>query len=315
MRYIASAQEMQEIDNTTINKTGIPGLVLMERAALAVVEEITKRYKNDASCLVVVESGNNGGDGLAVARILLEKGYNVDIYHINQVKKETDSFTVQKNILHNMGVDIMTAENSSICSTDILFNNKNYDIIVDAVFGVGLKRNIEGIHKLIIEKLNSMAGYKVAIDVPSGVNATTGKIMGTCIRTDLTVTMGLTKAGLVLYPGQDMAGEVIVKDIGFPKSVVQNVSPAAFTYDEADLSRIPARRNDSNKGTYGRIAIIAGSSSMSGAATLSVKAAYRMGAGLVKIYTHENNRQIIGCTVPEAIMMTPHLLLHVQKMP
>jgi NAD(P)H-hydrate epimerase len=234
--------------------------------------------------------------------MLLEKGYSVDIYHINQVKKETDSFTVQKNILHNMGVDFLTTEENDIHFMDSIFNKK-YNVIVDAIFGVGLKRDVSGIHKQVIENINNMTGYKVAIDVPSGVNATTGKVMGTCFRADLTVTMGLTKTGLVLYPGCDMAGEIVVKDIGFPKSVVQNVSPVAFTYDELDLSRLPARRNDSNKGTYGRIAIIAGSSSMSGAATLAVRAAYRMGAGLVKLYTHENNRQIIGSTVPEAVMM------------
>lgn len=293
MKYLASAEEMQKIDIFTINEVGIPALVLMERAALTVTEELIKRFDVKADILVVVESGNNGGDGLAVARLLIAMGYHVDIYHIAQIPRESESFTRQKTILHNMGIDILNK-----------MPEKKYDAVVDAVFGVGLSRPVVGMHQQVIEQINHMECFTLAIDVPSGLNATTGQIEGICIKADLTVTFGLCKSGMMLYPGHQFCGEILIKDIGFPKKVIEQISPVVYTYESADLSKLPARKADSNKGTYGRIAVIAGSSQMSGAASLSAEAAYRMGSGLVKVYTHENNRTILGCNLPEAILMT-----------
>lgn len=303
MKYLASGSEMQQIDNYTINEIGIPALVLMERAALGVTEEIEKHFtdeegtpikdKGDINILVVTENGNNGGDGLAAARQLISAGFNTDIYNISEVSRATESFQAQKGILEKLGV--------TLCSE---FPEKRYDVIIDGIFGVGLKRDIAGIHKNVIEKINNSEAFVVAIDIPSGVNASTGRIMGIAIKADITVTCGLLKIGMVLYPGSDYCGKCVVKDIGFPEKSVSHVSPEIFTYDKGDLQKLPKRPENSNKGTFGKIAVIAGNEEISGAACLSALAAYETGAGMVKVYTHKENKSIIGQFLPEALIMT-----------
>ncbi|MGN0396202.1 MAG: NAD(P)H-hydrate dehydratase [Coprococcus sp.] len=294
MRYLASAAEMQEIDRRTINDIGIPAMVLMERAACGVTERIVEHAGNSGSSLIVVEGGNNGGDGLAVARMLHEKGYDVDIYFIDAINRCSDSFLLQMDIIKKLGLNVYDH-----------IPKQTYDVIVDGIFGVGLSRDVSGLHKEVIEILNQMTGLKAAIDVPSGIDSTTGAILGTAFRADITVTFGLMKSGLIFYPGHEYCGTIYTADIGFPQKVIEDVKPKYFTFDKKDASlRIPKRRNDSNKGTYGKVAVIAGNKDISGALTLAAKAAYKTGCGLVKVYTHESNRNIIGITVPEAVVMT-----------
>ena len=293
MEYIVTKKEMQEIDSYTINQIGIPATVLMERAALQVVEEVERLNITRGRILVVVEGGNNGGDGLAVARILLQKGYVVDVYYIAGFSKVSEQFRIQRDILSNIGV--------SFCEN---IPDKDYSVIVDGVFGVGLSRNVEGLQKMAIDTMNHMEGIKIAIDIPSGIDATTGDIWGTAFKADYTVTFGLKKLGMFFSDGIDYCGEIICKDIGFPEYSVKAVEPKIYTYDVTDWSKLPKRINNSNKGTYGKVAVIAGSKNMSGAAFLCGKAAYSTGVGLVKIYTHESNRTILQSQLPEAIMMT-----------
>ena len=299
MFYLAGREEMQNIDRLTIENDGIPGILLMERAAISILEEINSRLKQGSdgdgrnvsgeknrplACLVVVEGGNNGGDGLALARLLHQQGEQVQVCYINGLKRVSESFETQLEIVKKLGIDILDT-----------IPHEAYDVVVDGIFGVGLKREIGGVWKDTIDIMNSMAGFKIAIDLPSGVDASTGQILETAFRADLTVTFGLYKRGLMLYPGCDMAGTVVVRDIGFSKE--------AIDYDTSDMTRLPARVNSSNKGTYGRVAVIAGSRDMSGAASYAAEAVYRVGAGLVKVYTHTYNRNVIGCTVPEAVLM------------
>ncbi len=307
MKYLASSAEMQEIDRRTIEEIGIPGLVLMERAAYAVFLELEKMVACRTSFghgetsgamthfLIVAEGGNNGGDGLAVARMLYEKGYHVDVYYIGGLKKESDSFKKQMDIIRQLEIPVYSE-----------LPDGTYDFIIDGIFGVGLSRDITGIQLDVINRLNNMSGIRVAIDIPSGVNSTTGSIMGAAFRADVTVTFGLLKAGMVFYPGSDYCGKIAVAQIGFPSSVMEAVKPCLYTYDTEDLKQLPARRNASNKGSYGRVAVIAGSRDISGAAVFAAKAAYRTGSGLVKVYTHERNRDIICTLVPEALIMTYH---------
>ena len=293
MKYLCTREEMQQIDAYSIEKIGIPGLVLMEKAAMAVRDEITNRFSSDSSVLIVVEKGNNGGDGLALGRLLMADGYTVTFYEIGGVRHATDSYEVQKNILLCLGAEF--AEE---------LPEKNYHIYVDAIFGVGLKREVGGVHKEVIDTLNEREGYKIAVDVPSGVDASTGQVAGTAFVANLTVTFGLGKVGLVLYPGADMAGEVVVKDIGFPKRAVEMVCPSVVTFEKDDLRLLPLRKARSNKGTYGRVLLIAGSVNMAGAAYLCALAAYKSGCGLVRIFTCEENRVIMQQLIPEAIMTT-----------
>ena len=293
MQYIVTKKEMKAIDTYTIERIGIPAVVLMERAALAVAAQVETVNKNRGRILIAVESGNNGGDGLAVARILLQRGYLVDVLYISDVKKISEQFEIQKNILNQLGVRFY--QNIS---------NKDYAVVIDGIFGVGLSRNIMNPQKKVIEELNQIDAIKIAIDIPSGIDATTGEILGVAFRADYTVTFGAKKLGMFFSDGIDYCGKVICADVGFPAEAINYVKPMVYAYDNSDMDKLPKRYDNSHKGMYGRVAVIAGSKNMSGAAFLCGKAAYSTGAGLVKIYTHESNRMILQSQLPEAIMMT-----------
>lgn len=293
MEYIVTKNEMKAIDACAIDKIGIPQSVLMERAALAVAEEIERINPEKGRVLIAVDGGNNGGDGLATARILIERGYPVDIFYVGGITEVSEQFEIQKNIIMQIGQRLRKA-----------IPNKEYAVVVDGIFGVGLSRDVEGSQKKAIENLNQMQGIKVAIDIPSGLDATTGEILGIAFRADYTVTFGLKKLGMFFSQGIDCCGEIICKNIGFPANAIQSVKPKIYSYEPQDLDKLPKRYNNSNKGSYGKVAVVAGSKNMSGAAFLCAKAAYSTGVGLVKIYTHESNRVVLQSQLPEAIMMT-----------
>ena len=245
MFYVADRTEMQEIDRLTIEEKGVPGILLMERAAITVLEEINSRLKSinadrKLKCLVVVEGGNNGGDGLALARLLYQQGDIVHVCYINGISRVSDSFSYQLEIAKKIGIQV----------TDHIIDS-DYDVVVDGIFGVGLKRDVAGIWRETIETMNGLGGFKVAIDTPSGVDASTGQIMGCAFKAGMTVTFGLNKRGLIFYPGCEISGEVVVRDIGFAQAEVDRVHPVAYSYNRDDLCMLPGRSDSSNKGTYG----------------------------------------------------------------
>ena len=293
MEFLASRDEMQKIDAYSIEKIGIPGIVLMERAALAMEEEILSRYGNDKKILIVTEKGNNGGDGLALGRMLLSHGAKVTFFEIGAIHHTTDSYQIQRTILENLGVEIAGQ-----------MPEEDYDIIIDAIFGVGLKRAVVGVQAEVVRMMNEKTAIKIALDVPTGIDATSGKLLGETFQADLTITVGLSKIGLVLAPGAKYAGKVVVKDIGFPEKAVKEIAPHVYCDTEEDLLRLPKRDPWSNKGTYGRVLAICGSKNMAGAAYLSGSAAYHTGVGLVRFFTPEENRVILQTKLPEAIMTT-----------
>ena len=274
MRYAVKAEEMKQIDLYSIEQIGLPSVVLMERAALTVAFNIENIATKEGKILVVCGTGNNGGDGIAIARILHQKGYKVDFIILGDMDKLTEESKLQLFIAKNLGM--------CICSK---FLPNEYNIIVDAIFGIGLKKDIEGEYQKVIESMNDSDAYIVSGDVPSGVDATTGKIKNIAVEADLTVTFGENKLGLILFPGSSYAGKVVVEDIGFPKEAFDAISPKYHYFEKDDLKRIPKRYSYSNKGSYGKVLIIAGSTNMTGAAYLSAKAAYHMGCGLVKVLT------------------------------
>lgn len=294
MRYVVTGRQMKAIDEYTINKTGIPSLVLMERAAYSVYEEIRNHYDTDTNILIVCGSGNNGADGVALARILMENNYNADVFMAGNQEHFTDEMKHQLHIAQNLGINIVNKTNM-----------QEYNLVIDALFGIGLSRDIEGRYYNIISDINNSDADVMAVDTPSGVNSETGNIMGIAIRADITVTFGFVKQGLLLYPGADYAGKIITKNVGFPKEAIQCSSSKCFMPDESDIeSMLPKRRNDSNKGSYGRLLAAVGTVNMCGAACMCSKAAYRMGTGLVKVFTPVENRVIIQTSIPEAVLST-----------
>ena len=286
-------------------KLGMSGMVLMERAALSTAEFIKNRlligdkYKK---VIAICGSGNNGGDGIACARILYEWGFNVEVFVVGEEKKFTEQTRTQVDLAVNSEIDLKIVEPSEIITDRDDFKNV---IIIDAIFGVGFKGKLEGDLAKLARYLNMFNSIKVAVDIPSGVNGSNGKAESTAIKCDYTITFGVNKTGIAVYPGKDYAGEVIVADIGFPKKALDMVSCNTFTFDETDIGYfLPKREEYSNKGDFGKILIIAGSEEMCGASYLSALAAYRTGAGLVRIFTPTINSTSLPNLIPEAILTT-----------
>ena len=292
MRYLPDGVQMKRADEYTIRNIGVPSVVLMERAALQTVAVMQSRKVDVSRALVVCGSGNNGGDGFAVARLLAEAGEEPEILFAGREGSLSEECRLQKEIAQKMGIKIYTEQ-----------PEKEYTVIIDAIFGVGLSREITGRYLEVIEWMNSRRCSKVAIDIPSGVCARTGKILGTAFRAELTVAMACVKAGCEWFPGKEYAGRTISVPIGIDTAQFGTDPDVCVTFDRADISRmLPPRRPDSHKGTYGKVLMITGSSGMAGAAYLSAKAAYSVGAGLVQIYTHEDNRAVLQQLLPEAII-------------
>ena len=267
--------------------------MLMERAALQCVNAIKDANYDMDLTLVVCGSGNNGGDGFAIARMLYCENYKVDVVFAGRMESRSEETRQQMEILEKLGCEILTE-----------IPDRKYDVVLDAIFGIGLCREIQGRYLDVINKMNSLTGYKVAVDIASGVSADTGNILGTAFKADLTVTFAWGKIGQYLTPGSLYSGKVLVKDIGITEPD-WNRENLHYILEEDDLKELmPQRKPDSNKGTYGKLLIIAGSKGMSGAAYLSAKAAYKTGAGLVRIYTEESNRIILQQLLPEAIITT-----------
>lgn len=294
MKYLVTGEQMKAVDKYTIETIGIPSLVLMERAAAAVAEETLKTAKMSDHIWVVCGTGNNGADGIAAARMMKIKGYSVTVIIAGNEAHGTQEFHLQKEIAGRLEVPMAEWKD---------FLPGRCDILIDAVFGVGLGREIQGEYRDVIQMMRDAgAGRTIAVDMPSGIHSGTGQIMGIAVKADVTVTFGYEKLGCVLYPGREYCGSVVVADIGFPPVSLSHGPAPAWTYTEEDLCRIPERKAYSNKGTFGKVLLIAGSVNMSGAAYLSGLAAYRMGAGLVKIMTVEENRAILQQLLPEAIL-------------
>lgn len=298
MQYIANAREAKEIDGVSIQKIGIPSLVLMERASLKVADVVEKNSKKERDTILVVCSmGNNGGDGVAAARILDERGFKVSILLLGNQEKASEEMKVQLAIAGRLSLSIIQGE--SIDTFDFL----RYSVVIDAIFGIGLSRAITGEYASWIEEINTAKNTVFAVDVPSGIDATTGKVLGTAIKADYTVTFGVNKIGLVLFPGMQYAGKVLVEDIGFPDMAIREVGVQTFSYEREDVaSHFPKRIPHSNKGSYGKTLVIAGSAEIGGAAYFAARAAYEMGSGLVKVVTHENNRSMLQERLPEALL-------------
>lgn len=292
MKYALGSGQMKAIDRYTIETVGIPSMVLMEKAAMAVVRHTKELCSEKDTILVVCGYGNNGGDGIAAARILFMEGYHVAIYMVGEKERATKETKQQMKIAKKIGVPMLRK-----------VKWEEYTVIIDAVFGIGLTRAVAGEFRKIVESINNSEAKVVAVDIPSGVSADDGKVLGIAVRADVTVTFGYQKVGCLLFPGSECAGRVYVEDIGFANGGLSE-APTRFYFDEEPGALLPIRQKNSNKGTYGKVLVIAGSKNMSGAAYFAATAAYRMGSGLVRILTAQENREILQRQIPEAILTT-----------
>ncbi len=306
MHYLVNAKEMKECDRVTIREFSVPSLVLMERAALTVVEELSTGEFCLDNVLVVCGSGNNGGDGFAIARLLYQEKIPVRVLFPGREESLTEETKIQKKICENYGINI--------CSNCEIHE---YTCIVDAIFGVGLSREIKGHYQEMIEKINASGKDVLAVDIPSGVSADTGAVLGIAVQAKKTVTFAFGKVGQFLHPGADCCGRVVIRQIGITEESFKGNFPRCSCMDETDLCHLPMRKADSHKGTYGKTLLIAGQHNMAGAACLSGEAAYRTGTGLVQILTEECNRIIVQSCLPEAILSTyesDHFKIDLEKL-
>ena len=295
MQLWVNAAQMKAADQYTIQKLEVPSLELMEHAAQACVQVLEDEKVDLSHVCVVCGSGNNGGDGFAIARILQNNRYSVETFGVGNPEHYTEETQEQMHRLQECGGKI----------TYGMPQEDSYSVVIDAVFGVGLSRKVEGRYRQVIEQMNRMRGTKFAVDIPSGLSATTGCILGCAFKADYTVTFQLKKIGLELSQGRTMAGRVIVPDIGISTdSICEDQEIVRTAGKDIYRKMLPDRPEDSNKGTYGRLLVIAGSKGMAGAAYLNAHAAYMTGAGLVRIYTSSDNREILQTLLPEAIITT-----------
>ena len=203
MERIVTGEQMQLLDKCTKEEMGVPSLVLMERAGLSVFEAMKKEGFCLKKVLILCGSGNNGADGVVLARLLHLAGYCTDVCILGKPENFTKEMQKQIDIGRNYGISFVKS-----------FHVSEYTVIVDAVLGVGLSREITGSLKEVIQELHQFHGKVVAVDIPSGICSKTGKILGCAVKADLTVTFAYGKAGLFLYPGADYAGKIVIADIG-----------------------------------------------------------------------------------------------------
>lgn len=303
---IVTGAEMQNLDKIVINYLGIPAEVLMERAGLGVAETIFKYYSIDyfKKVLIVCGPGNNGGDGFVCARHLWDKGYKVKIVILSKKENYQAEAAINLKILENLKFSI--EELNDIFQFKHILSTYSPHIIVDAIFGTGLKRNIEGFFKEIIEEINN---YKkennvkvIAIDIPSGICANTGQILGTAVRADLTITFELPKIGHFFYPGKEYTNRLEIIFIGFPKKIIEENGPKRWYLDFAwAKENFHPRKGYTHKGTFGHVFILAGSRGKSGAGALCALGALKGGAGLVTLGSTKTLQKIYSSMIPEIL--------------
>lgn len=298
MQYLVSGKEMKLLDQNTSEMFHVPELVLMEQAAMAFVQKLFLMNRPIEHVLIVCGSGNNGGDGLAIGRLLHERGIGVCLLLAGEADghRTSKSYDQQKKICSAYGITMITELSKA--------GEQPFDVIVDALFGTGLCRSITGKLAGLIDELNRKDAWRVAVDIASGVHSEDGSVLGTAFAAEDTITFSFGKTGQFLWPGSDYSGRVHVVPIGITMASWLDKKPKTAVLTKEDLSLLPKRTAHSNKGNYGKLLVIAGSVNMAGAACLCAGAAYRSGCGLVKVMTAEENRLVVQTVVPSAILST-----------
>ncbi|MCL0049687.1 NAD(P)H-hydrate dehydratase [Peptococcaceae bacterium] len=300
---------MRKIDRITIDEYGIPGVVLMENAGRKVAEIVCTELGGCVCGKVIavfVGKGNNGGDGLVAARHLLNRGADVRIFLLanpDEIKGDAAiNFAIFKKMSKNI-YHVYQQNGVNIVKVSLL----NTDLIIDAIYGTGFRGKVNEKVSRIIQLINDSNVPVVSVDIPSGLEADTGRLSNICVKADTTVTFGLPKLGLVIEKGLDVVGKLKVVDISIPKALLNSVDLNKHILD-SDMIRswIPKRKLDAHKGNFGRVLIVAGSKGMTGAALLTAKACLRAGAGLVTLAVPEQIHSIVSAKAPE-IMTYPLL--------
>ncbi len=302
---LVTKQQMQAFEARVIQTVGIPEKLLMERAGLAIADKAAEMMEDCccSSVLVVCGTGNNGGDGLVAARELINRGYDVETVIFGTKEKLKAEPLFNCHILLQMGHSIhFVNDPQDLAKLDRLLEKA--DLIIDALFGFGLDRPVAGLEKDGIHKINQSGCLVLAVDLPSGIHADTGVPLGAAIKADVTLTFGMAKRGLYSDIAADHTGIIEVADIGFPQKLLDEVkTDVELLQPETLRELLPVRPQSSHKGSYGKLAVVAGSEGMAGAAILTTQGALRGGAGWVKAFLPQSIAGLFHEAVPEALSL------------
>jgi NAD(P)H-hydrate epimerase len=285
--FLVTADEMRAFDAAAINDYGIPGVVLMENAGRTTFQILNSFFDDDVrelSVSVVAGAGNNGGDGYVIARYLLNHGADVKTFLLSPREKIKGDALINLEVLEKMTSDVFVVQGSELLE-EAAHIWQECDVIVDAVLGTGLSSDVRSPFLEAIEKMNQSPAFKLSVDIPSGLDANTGNVLGIAVEADITATYGFPKRGMALYPGVDYCGQIEVVDISIPRPVILNGPPGAELYEVPDDLPFFRIRTDAeaHKGTFGHVLVIGGSAGKTGAPAMAARAAARMGAGLVTV--------------------------------
>ena len=273
---LATAAQMREADRYSIENLGISGTVLMKNAAQHIVNEAVKHIPPNGSAVVFCGTGNNGGDGICAAAMLLEKGVKVRVFLVGDPMRLTSDCLEMKKLLERTSGSLELFDESRDGENII----SGCDVVIDAIFGIGLNTMLVEQALAAVTLINSSTAFVISADIPTGIHADTGRVHGDAVKADVTVTFSLAKPGHFVEPGCIYTGKLLVADIGIPQNVINSIPSRTFAATLADIT-LPKRKPDTHKGSYGRTLVVAGSVGYTGAPVLSAKAATKIGAGLV----------------------------------
>ncbi|MCO5388380.1 NAD(P)H-hydrate dehydratase [Desulfosporosinus sp.] len=303
---VVNAEQMRQIEEKAIHHYGIPSLLLMENAAWAVVEEIRrcipkgKEGLNGRKAVILVGKGNNGGDGLAVARHLVFQGMDVTVLVFAALKELKGDAALNLHLFQGTTGKLFVIEGEKQRRLTRLALAQA-DVVVDALFGIGMRGALPGLIEEYVDEVNCAPGWVISIDIPSGVEANTGKVYRTAVRAQTTVTFGLPKWGLFLGEGPEYCGRVVVDPISIPESYLVEEGISTFVLMDDDVrDMIPIRHLKGHKGTHGKGILVAGSKGMSGASVLAGQGALRSGIGLLQIVAPQGIAKEVDASITEA---------------
>ena len=299
---IVTAAQMREMDRLTIEKYGVPSLSLMERAGEAVAESIFENFRRNAKkgVLVIAGKGNNGGDGLVIARLLKKRRIPCEVALLG--RQDELSADAAHNLRSYVKLKGKLTEISGSCWDNLRRCIGKNALIVDAILGTGIRSEVRGLFADTITLINSSGVPVVAVDIPSGLDTDKGVPLGAAIQAEMTVAFAFPKLGEVLYPGVKYVGELVVADIGIDDRAVAEVTPSTELLDRETVRWIvPGRDPDTHKGSYGHVLVLAGSRGKTGAAILSSRAAMRAGAGLTTLAAPRSLNNIFASALTEVM--------------
>ena len=300
---ILTAEQMKAVDRRATERFAIPSLVLMENAAMAVVDAIFEHYPGCERASIFCGTGSNGGDGLAVARHLENRGVVPAVFIVGDRHKLTGDAATNLTICERLALPMYDITNVDSLNA-ALVHASDADVIVDALFGTGLNRAAEGIYAEAIHSINELALPVVAVDVPSGANASSAEPFDPCVQAAVTVTFAAPKIAHVFDPAAMFCGEVIVADISIPDAAIQDENVTLALTTPADVRPLIAPRlSSTHKGTFGHVAIIAGSPGRTGAAVMCARGAIRAGAGLVSVATDREAAPLVNAGSIESMTL------------